>query len=128
MLHSGHWLIDHRDGRGTGAVGAASRRPRVTFADVITDAEIDAYVATGEPLEVAGAFTIDSLGGAFITEVRRRPARRRRPLASHCCANCPLELGVDVDRPLEPPVVGIGRALDALFVESDKGGPPRPIG
>jgi len=37
----------------------------VHFAD-ITDEEIDAYVATGEPLNVAGAFTIDGLGGAFI--------------------------------------------------------------
>lgn len=40
----------------------------VHFAD-ITDAEIDAYVATGEPLHVAGAFTIDGLGGAFITAI-----------------------------------------------------------
>jgi len=40
----------------------------VHFAD-ITDAEIDAYVATGEPLQVAGAFTIDGLGGAFITGI-----------------------------------------------------------
>jgi septum formation protein len=40
----------------------------VHFADV-TDAEIDAYVATGEPLQVAGAFTIDGLGGAFITGI-----------------------------------------------------------
>ena len=31
--------------------------------------EIDAYVATGEPLEVAGAFTIDGLGGAFVTGI-----------------------------------------------------------
>lgn len=37
----------------------------VHFAD-IDDATIDAYVATGEPLEVAGAFTIDGRGGAFI--------------------------------------------------------------
>jgi septum formation protein len=40
----------------------------VHFADV-TDDEIDAYVATGEPLHVAGAFTIDGLGGAFITGI-----------------------------------------------------------
>ena len=40
----------------------------VHFADV-TDAEIDAYVATGEPLHVAGAFTIDGLGGAFISGI-----------------------------------------------------------
>ena len=31
--------------------------------------EIDAYVATGEPLKVAGAFTIDGLGGAFVTRI-----------------------------------------------------------
>jgi septum formation protein len=40
----------------------------VHFAQV-TDAEIDAYVATGEPLHVAGAFTIDGLGGAFVAGI-----------------------------------------------------------
>ncbi len=39
-----------------------------------TDAEIDAYVATGEPLLVAGAFTIDSLGGPFIRRVEGDPS------------------------------------------------------
>ena len=38
------------------------------FADV-TDAEIDAYCATGEPEQVAGAFTIDGLGGWFVDAV-----------------------------------------------------------
>ena len=71
LLHSGHWLIDHRGGRVGGAVGGVSTAS-VTFAD-ITDAEIDAYVATGEPLQVAGAFTIDSLGSAFITRVDGDP-------------------------------------------------------
>jgi septum formation protein len=33
------------------------------------DEEIDAYVATGEPLQVAGAFTVDGLGGAFVTHI-----------------------------------------------------------
>lgn len=72
-LHSGHWLIDHRGavpGRAVGAVAAAT----VTFADDITDDEIDAYVATGEPLKVAGAFTIDSLGGPFISSVTGDPS------------------------------------------------------
>lgn len=71
LLHSGHWLIDHRGGQpgaSTGGVSTAS----VTFAD-ITDAEIDAYIATGEPLAVAGAFTIDSLGAAFVTRVEGDP-------------------------------------------------------
>lgn len=72
LLHSGHWLIDHRGGvRGT-AVGGVSTAA-VTFADDITDNEIDAYVATGEPLQVAGAFTIDSLGAPFISRVDGDP-------------------------------------------------------
>lgn len=40
----------------------------VHFGD-ISDAEIDAYVATGEPLHVAGSFTVDGLGGPFIDGV-----------------------------------------------------------
>ncbi|MEW1958989.1 nucleoside triphosphate pyrophosphatase [Kineococcus sp. NPDC059986] len=64
VLHTGHWLIDDReDGSGATIGGVAS--VTVHFADV-TDAEIDAYVATGEPLQVAGAFTVDGLGGAFV--------------------------------------------------------------
>jgi septum formation protein len=44
----------------------------VHFAD-ITDAEIDAYVASGEPLRVAGAFTIDGLGAAFVSGIEGDP-------------------------------------------------------
>jgi septum formation protein len=72
LLHSGHWLIDHRGGTVSGAVGGVSTAS-VTFASDVTDAEIDAYVATGEPLTVAGAFTIDSLGAAFISRVDGDP-------------------------------------------------------
>lgn len=71
-LWSGHWLIDHRGGRVRGAVG----RPDVAtvrFAR-LDEAEIDAYIATGEPLLVAGAFTIDSLGGPFIRSVEGDPS------------------------------------------------------
>lgn len=39
----------------------------------ISEAEIQAYVATGEPLEVAGSFTIDGLGGPFIRGVTGDP-------------------------------------------------------
>ena len=39
----------------------------------LTDAEIDAYVDSGEPAAVAGAFTIDGLGGAFITRINGDP-------------------------------------------------------
>lgn len=71
VLHTGHWIIDDRlpvaeGGTGTSGTLGATSSTVVHFADV-TDAEIEAYVATGEPLAVAGAFTIDGLGGAFVT-------------------------------------------------------------
>ena len=71
-LHSGHWLIDHRGGTARGAVGDVATAG-VTFASDISDHEIDSYIATGVPLEVAGAFTIDSLGAPFITAVDGDP-------------------------------------------------------
>ena len=64
VLHSGHCLRDVASGR----VAATTGSTTVHFADV-TDEEIEAYVATGEPLEVAGAFTIDGFGGAFVTGI-----------------------------------------------------------
>ena len=69
-LHSGHWLIDNRnpvDFSLPPATGESSVA-KVHFAN-ISDAEIEAYVATGEPLKVAGAFTIDGLGGAFLEKI-----------------------------------------------------------
>jgi septum formation protein len=72
VLHSGHWLIDARGGVVGEAVGGVAAS-RVQFADDITDAEIDAYIATGEPLEVAGAFTIDSKGAGFISSIEGDP-------------------------------------------------------
>lgn len=72
ILHSGHWLIDHRGGVMRGAIGRASQAI-VHFADDIETEEIDAYIATGEPLQVAGAFTIDSKGAAFIDRIEGDP-------------------------------------------------------
>ncbi|WP_344255557.1 Maf family protein [Terrabacter carboxydivorans] len=66
VLHTGHWLVDERDGGG--ATLGATASTTVHFAE-ISDGEIEAYVATGEPLTVAGAFTIDGIGGAFVTAV-----------------------------------------------------------
>jgi septum formation protein len=71
-LWSGHWLIDHRGGAARAAVGRADVAT-VRFA-ALDDVEIDAYIATGEPLLVAGAFTIDSLGGPFIRRVEGDPS------------------------------------------------------
>lgn len=69
-LHTGHWLRDERDveAGGTGATLGATASTTVHFAE-LSDEEIDAYVATGEPLGVAGAFTVDGLGGAFVTAI-----------------------------------------------------------
>ncbi|MCQ2001809.1 Maf family protein [Arthrobacter zhaoxinii] len=74
VLHTGHWLVDCRDTDedGSGATLGAVSSAEVHFAK-LTDDEIEAYIATGEPLQVAGSFTIDSLGGAFIERVDGDP-------------------------------------------------------
>jgi septum formation protein len=64
VLHTGHALTDVA----SGTVAAATASTTVQFAN-LTDEEVDAYVATGEPLHVAGAFTVDGLGGAFVTRI-----------------------------------------------------------
>jgi septum formation protein len=64
VLRTGHSLVD----TGTGRAAAATASTTVEFAD-LTDEEIAAYVATGEPLHVAGAFTVDGLGGGFVTRI-----------------------------------------------------------
>jgi septum formation protein len=64
ILHTGHCLLDTATGREVTRAVAT----QVQFADV-TDAEIEAYCATGEPTAVAGAFTIDGLGGWFVEGV-----------------------------------------------------------
>lgn len=67
VLHTGHWLIDTRDD-GSGATLGAIASTTVHLADA-SDSEIAAYVATGEPLAVAGACTIDGIGGAFVSGI-----------------------------------------------------------
>lgn len=64
FLHSGHYLFDTDQEIGMAAV----TQTKVQFAN-LSDAEIERYVATGEPLNVAGAFTIDGLGGAFVERI-----------------------------------------------------------
>jgi septum formation protein len=64
LLHTGHCLRDTT----TGSVATGTGTTVVHFAD-LSDDEIAAYVASGEPLQVAGAFTVDGLGGAFVTRI-----------------------------------------------------------
>jgi septum formation protein len=64
ILHTGHCLFDTASKRELRELASTT----VHFAD-LTDDEIDAYVATGEPLVVAGSFTVDGLGGPFVTGI-----------------------------------------------------------
>jgi nucleoside triphosphate pyrophosphatase len=64
ILHTGHCLIDVDSGAQAAGVSSTT----VHFG-AMTDREIDAYVATGEPANVAGAFTIDGLGGWFVDRI-----------------------------------------------------------
>jgi septum formation protein len=68
VLHTGHCVIDTASGRR--AAGVASTTVR--FGDP-TDAEIAAYVASGEPLHVAGAFTLDGRSAPFIDGIDGDP-------------------------------------------------------
>lgn len=67
-LLTGQVLVDVESGRSASAVGAT----QVRFGRP-TDAEIDAYVASGEPLHVAGAFTLDGRSAPFIDGIDGDP-------------------------------------------------------
>lgn len=69
ILHTGHQVLDLRTGRTAGAPASTT----VHFADV-SDAEIEGYVATGEPLHVAGGFTLDGLGAPFVESIQGHPS------------------------------------------------------
>ncbi|MFF2031884.1 Maf family protein [Arthrobacter sp. NPDC058192] len=92
VLHTGHWLVDCRDtdadtasdtdaedadGGDVAARGSGATLGSVTSAEVhfmeMTAEEIETYIATGEPLECAGSFTIDGYGGAFIRKIDGDP-------------------------------------------------------
>lgn len=73
VLHTGHWVILLRsDAAEPVAEVGRTESTVVHFAD-FSEAEARAYVASGEPLEVAGSFTIDGLGGAFISGIEGDP-------------------------------------------------------
>jgi septum formation protein len=71
-LYSGLWVIDHSGGVARGALGTVSSAA-LTFVDDMTDDEVSAYINTGEPLSVAGAFTLDGRGAAFIESIDGDP-------------------------------------------------------
>jgi septum formation protein len=69
FLHTGHCIIDTKQGIEISDVSTS----KVFFADM-TDAEIAEYVASGEPLNVAGGFTLDGLSAPFITRIEGDPS------------------------------------------------------
>jgi len=73
ILHSGHAVVRLSPGASPREVHAVAEAS-VSFSGDVSDAEIEVYVDSDEPLHVAGAFTIDSLGGAFIERVEGDPS------------------------------------------------------
>ncbi|SPM38404.1 Predicted house-cleaning NTP pyrophosphatase, Maf/HAM1 superfamily [Mycobacterium numidiamassiliense] len=72
LLHTGHCVQRLRDGAITHQ-RVESACTTVHFTKP-TDADLQAYVATGEPLHVAGAFTLDGLGGWFVDGIEGDPS------------------------------------------------------
>ena len=68
QLHTGHWLIDTRAGFEKASEVGELRTATVHF-DTFSPEEAQRYVSTGEPIWVAGSFTIDGFGAAFIRGV-----------------------------------------------------------
>lgn len=64
LLHTGHCIIDTTKDKEISSIVTT----KVTF-DNMTDAEIADYVATGEPLHVAGGFTLDGFSSPFIPSI-----------------------------------------------------------
>ncbi|MFB7271823.1 Maf family protein [Streptomyces sp. NPDC056244] len=64
ILRTGHCVIDTETGRSASATASTT----VRFGSP-TDGEIAAYVASGEPLGVAGAFTLDGLSAPFVDSI-----------------------------------------------------------
>ena len=90
VLHTGHHLTGLVSGRQAEGVGTTV----VHFAE-ITDAEIEAYVATDEPLNVAGAFTLDGRGGAFVDRIEGDPGNvigLSLPLLRHLLADMDISI------------------------------------
>lgn len=71
-LHTGHWLIDLREDGTHGTVGAAAST--IVHFGRMTSEDIAAYVATGEPRRVAGAFTLDGLGAPYVEGIEGDPS------------------------------------------------------
>src|SRR6201999_2626571 len=72
QLHTGHCVVRLRD-RSVSQRAAESGGTTVDFGTP-TAADRDAYLVSGEPLAVAGAFTLDGLGGWFVDRIEGDPS------------------------------------------------------
>ena len=68
-LHTGHSVIDTDQGIEVSDISTS----KVTFAHM-SESEIENYVKTGEPLQVAGGFTLDGHSAPFITHIEGDPS------------------------------------------------------
>lgn len=73
VLHTGHWVMRLRSEAAEPVAEVGRTESTVVHFAQFSEAEVRAYVASGEPLEVAGSFTIDGLGGAFISGIEGDP-------------------------------------------------------
>jgi septum formation protein len=72
QLHSGHCLVRLIGGETTHRVSESSTTS-VHFTEP-TDMDLQAYLDSGEPLDVAGSFTMDGLGGWFVDRIEGDPS------------------------------------------------------
>jgi septum formation protein len=94
-LLTGHAVLRITNGRRT-ATATGTQSTTVRFGTP-TDAELAAYLDSGEPLKVAGAFTLDGLGGWFVDGVDGDPSSVigiSLPLTRRLLA----EVGIGVDQ------------------------------
>ena len=98
VLHTGHCPA-----RADRTARSHGRRRRCTSPTSPTPRS-SATSRTGEPPQVAGAFTIDGLGGWFVERHRRRPPQRRRGVAAGRALHCCPSAGYELDRPRLPGV------------------------
>jgi septum formation protein len=130
-LVTGHAVVRVVEGTATAEI-AGHATTAVSFATPST-AELEAYLASGEPLEVAGAFTLDGLGGWFVEGIEGDPSNvvgLSLPLTRHLLG----EIGVvvtDLWGPAAPVTASPDAAAPAAPAAADPAGPAgpaRPVG
>jgi len=93
VLHTGHAVLRIRGGVVTHR-HAQSAGTTVNFASPSAE-DLDAYLASGEPLAVAGAFTLDGLGGWFVDSIQGDPSNVigiSLPLMRRLLADCDIAI------------------------------------